>query len=133
DPERRTVVIDGKTLTVASAGRHDVEKIDVSQTQKRIDQYFTHASVDQLRSMFDITATHDASARDIDRVVMQSKRKPIKQGLERLELWIDTARMVLVRMEMTFPSGDTKLIALEDVSMNVPIDDNTFRVAPRPN
>ena len=31
------------------------ETIDISQTQKRIDQYFTQATIGQLRSMFDIT------------------------------------------------------------------------------
>ena len=44
DPERRTIAIDGKSLIVVWPDRGEREKIDISQTQKRIDQYFTQAT-----------------------------------------------------------------------------------------
>jgi outer membrane lipoprotein-sorting protein len=128
EPERRTITMDGKSLLVAWPDRGQREKIDISQTQKRIDQYFSHASVDQLRSMFDIVAEHEPGKRDIDRIDMRPKRKQIKQGLERLELWIDTQRNLLVQMQMTFPGGDRKTIVLEDILVNVPVTDDLFRV-----
>ncbi len=128
DPEQRTLKMDGKSMLIAWPDRNERQKLDISQVQKRIDQYFTHASPDELRSMFDITAQHDPTMRDVDRVDMRPKRKQIKQGLERLELWIDTRELLLVQMQMTFPSGDRKLIKLEDISVNVPIDEETFRI-----
>jgi outer membrane lipoprotein-sorting protein len=58
---------------------------------------------------------------------MVPKRKQIRQGLERLELWIDTDRSLLVEMLMTFAGGDSKRIVLEDIEVNVPLDDGLFR------
>ena len=128
DPERRTIVIDGKSLVVAWPDRGERETIDIAQMQKRIDQYFTQATVGQLRSMFEIKAAADAAVRGADRIEMRPKRKQIAQGLERLELWIDRESLLLVQMRMTFPGGDGKTIRLEDVAVNVPIADDTFRI-----
>jgi outer membrane lipoprotein-sorting protein len=130
DPERRIVTIDGKFLVVEWPDRQERQKIDISQTQKRIDQYFTQASTSQLRSMFDITAEDDPGVRGTDRVDMRPKRKQIKEGLERLELWVERERLLLVQMRMTFPGGDRKTIRLEDIAVNVPVPDATFRIPP---
>ena len=130
DPERRAVAIDGKSLVVAWPDRGEREKIDISQVQKRIDQYFTHATIAQLRSMFEITAEADSSIREADRVDMRPKRKQIKEALERLELWIDRDNLLLVQMRMTFPGGDRKTIRLEDVAVNVLVADGTFQIPP---
>lgn len=130
DPERRTVTIDGRALVVAWPDRGERERIDISQTMKRIDQYFTQASIGQLRSMFEIVAEADSTIPGTDRVDMRPKRKPIKEGLGRLELWIDRESLLLVQMQMTFPGGDRKTIRLEDVAVNVPVTDETFRVRP---
>jgi len=130
DPERRTVTIDGKSLAIAWPDRGERERIDISQMQKRIDQYFTQASIAQLRSMFEIAAEPDATIREADRIDMRPKRKQIKEGLERLELWIDRESLLLVQMRMTFPGGDRKTIRLEDVAVNVPIPEGTFQIRP---
>jgi len=128
DPERRIVLIDRKSLTVVWPDRGQRETIDIAQMQKRIDQYFTQATVAQLRGMFEITAAADSVLRDTDRVDMVPKRKQIRQGLERLELWIDRETLMLAQMRMELADGDTKTIRLEDVAVNVPITDDTFRV-----
>lgn len=128
DPERRFVSIDAKSLVVVWPDRGQRERIDISQTQKRIDHYFTDASVENLRSMFDIIARPDPALGNTDRVEMRPKRKQIKQGLERLDLWIDRQTLLLVQMEMSFPGGDTKTIRLGDMAVNVPVTDKTFEI-----
>ena len=60
---------------------------------------------------------------------MRPKRKQIKEGLERLELWIDRESLLLVQMRMTFPGGDRKTIRLDDVAVNVPVTDETFQIS----
>jgi outer membrane lipoprotein-sorting protein len=130
DPQRRVIAIDSKSLVVVWPDRRERETIDISQTQKRIDQYFTQATLGQLRSMFEISAQHDSVIRETDRVDMRPKRRQIKEGLERLELWIDRESLLLVQMQMTFPGGDKKTIRLEDVAVNVPVTDETFRIRP---
>jgi outer membrane lipoprotein-sorting protein len=130
DPEPKTIAMDGQSLTVLWSDRNERERIDITAIQKRIDQYFTHASIDDLRGMFEITAEPDYSIPQADRIDMKPKRKQIKQGLERLELWIGRESEMLVQMRLTFPGGDQKTIALEDIAINVPVSDDTFRVRP---
>ncbi len=130
DPERKTMALDGRSLVIVWPDRHERETIDISQIQKRIDRYFTQATPEQLRSMFDIRAEPDAAMRGADLIDMRPKRKQIKEGLERLTLWVDRERSLLVRMQMTFPGGDTKTIALDDIVLNVPIADDTFEIRP---
>jgi outer membrane lipoprotein-sorting protein len=127
EPEPKTVVMDGKSLTVVWPKRNEREQIDIRQTQKRIDKYFTNASVDDLRDSFDITAEPDAVMRRTDRVQMLPRRSQIKKGLEKLELWIDRETVLLVQMRMTLAGGDQKTIVLEDLTLDVPIGDDTFR------
>ena len=130
DPERRAVAIDSRSLLVDWPDRREREKIDISQMQKRIDQYFTHATIGQLRSMFEITAQPDSVIREADRVDMRPKRKQIKEGLERLEIWIDRESLLLVQLQMTFAGGDRKTIRLDDVTVNVPVTDEMFLIRP---
>jgi outer membrane lipoprotein-sorting protein len=130
DPEPRTIAMDGQSLTVLWPQRGERERIDITATEKRIDRYFTHASLDDLRGMFDITAEPDPAIRRADRVDMKPKRKQIKQGLERLELWINREDDMLVQMRLTFPGGDQDTISLEDIAINVPVSDDTFRIRP---
>src|SRR5579862_3852476 len=120
DPEHRSVAIDAKALVVFWPDRGQRERIDISKTQKRIDQYFTHATIDDLRSMFDITAAPDPAVANSNRVEMRPKRKQLKEGLARLDLWIDRETLLLVQMEIGFAGGDKKTIRLDDTAVNVP-------------
>ena len=130
DPERRVIAIDSTSLIVAWPDRGEREKIDISQTQKRIDQYFTQASLKDLRSMFEIRAEPDPAIAGADRIDMRPTRKQIRGGLDRLELWIDRESLLLVQMQMTFPGGDRKTIRLDDLTVNVPVTDETFQIRP---
>jgi outer membrane lipoprotein-sorting protein len=130
DPERRTIAIDGKSLVIVWPDRSERETIDISQIQKRIDQYFREANPQQLQAMFDIRAEADPAVRGADRIDMSPKRKQIRVGLERLELWIDRDSLLLTQMQMTFPGGDRKTITLEDIAVNVPVSDETFKIRP---
>ena len=98
--------------------------------QKRIDQYFGQASIKDLQSMFQILAAPDQTLRTTDRIEMRPRRKQIKQGLERLDLWIDRESSMLVQMRMFFPGGDEKTIMLDAITTNVPVTDAMFRIAP---
>lgn len=130
EPERKTVSLDGKALIVWWPDRNEREKIDIAQTQKRIDEYFTQASLDQLRSMFDVTAEADTGMRDAEYVDMRPKRKQIKAGLERLELWINRESLLPVQMRMSFPGGDAKTVKLDDIDINVPVTSASFQIKP---
>ena len=84
-------------------------------------------AVCHFRKSFDIKAQPDAAMRRADRVEMIPKRKQVKQGLEKLELWIDRETVMMIQMRLSFPGGDQKTIALSDLAVDVPLADDAFR------
>jgi uncharacterized protein YnzC (UPF0291/DUF896 family) len=68
-------------------------------------------------------------------ISFEQYKKQIKQGLERLQIWVSRDSFMLAQMKMTFPGGDNDVFRLEDVQLNVPIAPGTFDVdvpAPQP-
>jgi outer membrane lipoprotein-sorting protein len=128
EPDRHRVTIDGTVLAIEWPDRQERQVIDISNTQKQVERYFAHASIAQLRSIFEISAAPDATLRGTVRVDMRPKRKQVKDGLERLELWIDGDQLLLRQIRMTFPGGDQKTIRLDDLAVNVPIAAGTFQI-----
>jgi outer membrane lipoprotein-sorting protein len=127
EPEAKTITMDGRLLVVDWPARGERQQIDIRDMKERIDKYFTSASPDELRKLFEVTAEPDASLRNADRVTMIPKRKQIKQGMERLDLWIDRQLEQMVQMRLSFPGGDQKTIVLHDIVENVPFTDETFQ------
>ena len=128
DPERRTVLIDGDTMRMLWPSRAIDQRTNIGAAQRRIQQYFVNKSPAELRSHFDIAATVASDRQNAWLVTMSPKRKQIKEGLATLELWLDRSTVMLISMRMTFPNGDTKLMAFEDVKVNPTIDPALFQV-----
>ena len=128
DPERRTVLIDGDTMRMLWPSRTIDQRTNIGAAQRRIQQYFVNKSPAELRSHFDITATVAGDRQNAWLVTMSPKRKQIKEGIATLELWLDRSTVMLTSMRMTFPNGDTKLMAFEDVKVNPTIDPALFQV-----
>lgn len=116
--DNRTIRIDGEVMHVVWPARKIDRKTNIGAAQRRIQQYFVDKSPSQLRSHFDITATEAADRTGTWLVHMTPKRKQIREGISKLELWIDQSRVVLTAMKMTFPNGDTKLMEFSNVKIN---------------
>lgn len=127
EPEQRVVLIDDDRLTLSWPGRGIRQQRDIGASQRRVQRYFVSASADELRKEFDILAEDAPDRADTYRVTMQPKRRQIREGIERLELWIGRTSLLMSAMRMTFPNGDTKLMTFEDVSPNAAIDPGLFR------
>jgi outer membrane lipoprotein-sorting protein len=128
DPERRTVLIDGEMMRLVWPSRTVDQRTNIGAAQRRVQQYFVNKSPAELRSHFDIAASVAADRPGAWLVAMTPKRKQIKEGLAKLELWLDRTSVMLVAMRMTFPNGDTKLMAFDDVKVNPEIDPAMFRI-----
>jgi outer membrane lipoprotein carrier protein len=125
-PEPKTIIMDGSRVVIKRE-RGPVDQTDVTDIVKKVNHYFVNATPDDLRKSFVVKATLNESATppryELDLV---PKRKQIKQGLERLELWIATEPIVLARIVMTFPGGDSDTITIEDAQFNVPVPADAF-------
>jgi outer membrane lipoprotein-sorting protein len=127
-PERKTVLMDGKQLTVVWHDRGDVEKIDLTEIMKRVNQYFTNADAGQVRKAFTVVATMDRDLANTYLLDMAPKRKQIKEGLQRLQIWIDRDTLLMRQMKMSFPGGDSDTIRLDEAELNAPLPPNAFDV-----
>ena len=125
-PETRTVWMDERTLVVSTPGRKALEEIGIADVQRRVQKYFADASLTDLRSSFELTLSKDPAMPGTHLLEMTPKRRQIREGLQRLRLWIDRERLLMVRMHMDFPGGDSKQLDFSDMQVNVPIDDQTF-------
>ncbi len=125
-PDRKILRMDAKKLLFIWPDRHIREESDIEQAQKRVQHYFIDKSPDELRKHFTIQASDDTQKAGTYLVSMTPTRKQIKEGVSRIDLWIDKSSLMLTSMRMTFPNGDSKTMVLQDVEINVPVDAATL-------
>ena len=128
DPDRRTVLIEGDVMRRVWPAQSVDQKTNIGAAQRRIQQYFVSKTPAELRGHFDIGADAAADAPGTWLVTLSPKRKQIREGLSRLELWLDQTTVMLAKMRMTFPNGDTKQMVFEDVRVNPDIDPSMFQI-----
>lgn len=120
-PEKKIVLLDRERLVVSWPDRGEREELNVVLLQKRVDQYFTRGSLEDLESHFTIKALPDPELQGAYRIDMVPKRKQIEKGLERLQIWLDPKSLSVIQMRMAFPGGDSKTLKLESIELNVPV------------
>ena len=130
EPEARVVLIDGDRLTISWPGRQIKQVTNIASTQRRVQKYFVDSTPAELRSTFEIDSRKADDRPGTYRLTMVPKRKQIREGLTRLELWLDQSSLLLSAMRMTFPNGDTKLMVLTDLVVNAPLDSAVFKLDP---
>jgi outer membrane lipoprotein-sorting protein len=128
DPPDRRTIIDGKWLTTLWPSRNVRTRMDVGAAQGRAQRYFVGGDAGELRRIFDIELREPSARAGTHEVLMLPKRRQIREGLSRLELWVDEGSGLLRAMRMTFPNGDAKLMEFEGVTPNAPIDPAVFVV-----
>jgi outer membrane lipoprotein-sorting protein len=120
-PEKKTIRVNATTLVFSWPDRNIHETSDISQAQKRVQQYFVNKSPDELRKHFDIAASEDPKKPGTYLLAMTPKRKQIREGIARLELWLTKDTLMLAAMRTTFPNGDSKTMTFDQVQLNAPL------------
>lgn len=116
-PERKTLSVDATRLVVTWPARGERQELNIAAAQKRIQKYFGDASAGDLRQSFEMELVTDPGLPGADSLVMRPTRKQIQAGLARLQLWIDRTRLVLVKMKMDFPNGDSKTLEFDAIQI----------------
>jgi len=126
EPDVRTVLIDGNTMTMSWPSRGITQVSDIGTAQGRVQKYFINGTAEDLRNQFEIEDHGTSDKAGTYYVTMVPKRKQIKENLVRLDLWIDRSSLLLDTMKMTFANGDSKTMAFDDVKPNAAIEPGTF-------
>ena len=129
EPDVRTVLIDGNTMTISWPSRGVRQVTNIATTQARIQKYFVNGTPADLRREFTIEDGAAGAERPNDfAIAMLPRRKQIRENLVRLDLWVSRTTLLLDAMTMTFASGDTKTMTFEDVVPNAAIDPGAFAI-----
>ena len=102
---------------------------------KRVDHYFVNASPDELRKHFTVRAFVDPEVPAWYQIDLVPTRRQIRQGLDRLQIWIARDPLLLAQIRITFAGGDTTTIAIRDAELNVRLPADAFKMdipPPRP-
>ena len=126
EPDRRTVLIVGGTLTVTWPSRSLRHTSDISAAQRRVQKYFVSKTPRELREFFDISARVDSERPGTWHVALAPTSTRIREGVTAIDLWVDQERLVLAAMAMRFPNGDWKRMTFSDVRLNPPLAPETF-------
>lgn len=130
-PDARVVrIVDGR-LTVNWPGRGLNETKDVRSSLQRATRTILGKSPDELRKLFDITAVDAPDTAGTWKVTFVPKRRQLREGVERLHLWIGQQSLLLEALEMELPGGDTRRMDFSDVIVNPPIVASVFDPALR--
>lgn len=130
-PDVRVVrIVDGR-LTVDWPARDLHDSKDVRSGLQRATRLFIGKSPDDLRKHFAITAVVDPERAGTWRVTFVPKRRQLREGLDRLHLWIDQQSLLLQALEMALPGGDTKRMEFSDVVVNPALESGAFTPASR--
>jgi outer membrane lipoprotein-sorting protein len=127
-PERKTILMDGNLLLVVWHDRGETERIDITEIMKKVNHYFTNADASQLRKVFTVHALVDPEVQNSYQLDMVPTRRQIKEGLQRLQIWLDRDTLLMRQMKMSFPGGDSDTIRIDEVELNVPLDPKAFEV-----
>jgi outer membrane lipoprotein-sorting protein len=129
EPDAHVVLIDGDQMTMTWPSHGIEQRTNISAAQKRIDRYFVDKAPDELRRVFRISAAIATDRADTWKVTMEPTRSQIREGLQRLHLWIDRSSAMLTAMQFDFPNGDRKLMTFADVQVNGTVDPALFSTA----
>lgn len=127
--DARTVIVDGNALLVDWPSRKLQDRRDISGTMRRAQRFFVATTPAELRKHFDIVAVEAPDRAGTWRVTFTPKRRQMREGVERVHLWIDRSSLTLRAMKMDYPGGDTRLMEFADVRLNPPVGAGVFAAA----
>lgn len=127
--DARTVIVNGNALLIDWPSRQLKETRDISGTMRRAQRFFGATTPAELRKHFDIVAADAADRPGTWHVSFTPKRRQMREGVERVHLWIDRGSLTLRAMKMDYPGGDTRLMEFADVRLNPPVEAGTFAAA----
>lgn len=125
-PDPRTVRIVGGQMEVIWPARSLDETRDVRSSLQRAQRLFIGKSPDELRKLFEITAVVAADRPDTWKITFVPKRRQLREGLDRLHLWIDQSSLLLHALEMELPGGDRRRMEFSDVVVNPALGPDAF-------
>jgi outer membrane lipoprotein-sorting protein len=130
-PVPKTVALDQRVMIIAWPGQSALERVNIAETQRRVQKYFVDVSPKQLQESFVATLSQERSSEDVYRLDLVPKRRQISEGVTRVQIWIHSGSLMMTKMALSFAGGDAKTLELRDIKVNPQLDDNAFALLSR--
>ncbi len=127
--DARTVVVDGNAMALDWPARNMHGTRDIGGMMRRASRFFESNSPADLRRHFDIVAIVAPDRANSWQVTFTPRRKQMRDGVDRVHVWIDMTALVLQALKMEYPGGDTRLMEFADVRINPPVAADAFSLA----
>ncbi len=128
--DTRTVIVSGNALSLDWPARNMHDTRDIGGMMRRASRFFESNSPAELRKHFDIDAVVAPDRANTWQVTFTPKRRQMRDGVDKVHVWIDMTTLVLQALKMEYPGGDTRLMEFADVRINPPVAADAFSLAP---
>lgn len=125
-PTNYVVIFDGQTMHTVEGGRTKTTKLTANRRMKGLNDLLAGSlqggtMLDESR--FDITYYRDKAGYV---ALLVPKDKGLSRYIRQVELTFDSSSLLLTRVTLTDPAGDTTQLAFANQRKNMAVDDATF-------
>ena len=132
-PERRTVVIKGKSVQIYYPKANTVEIYDASKYSSNMDQIlllgFGTSSAELKKSYaFKDGGVQKIGSVNTTRLELTPKSGELQKLITKIELWIPEGQSNPIRAKFSEPSKNYELVDYSDIKVNPPLPESAFAV-----
>lgn len=130
EPKPVIMAVHGDVATNWYVDLGTAEAADVGRLSELILEYMGPAGdLETLLKYFAVQAEFPEAEGDPYYLHLTPDYRSVEKRVREIDIWIDPASFLPRKFRIVHPSGDERLVTLEDVVLNEPIDDSEFILA----
>jgi outer membrane lipoprotein-sorting protein len=135
-PDKRTVVLNGKTVDVYLPNIKTVQEVDLGKHKVWVEQFFLFGfgtSKSDLQASYDVSygGPETINGEAATRLVLMSRKPEVSRQLSKFELWISDKTGQPVQQKFYEPSGDYNVFTYSDMKINPNLPDSELEKHPK--
>jgi outer membrane lipoprotein carrier protein len=126
-PEPRVMTIRGEEMLIYYPSDRRAESVSIGRYTEQVFKYLgAGGSLETLMKYFSVSAEFPERAGDPYHLTLLPRYESLRKRLHSMELWIDGARFLPVRMKYTEKAGDLTEYRFEGLELNVEVPESQF-------
>ena len=135
-PDKRTVVLNGKTVDVYLPNIKTVQEVDLGKHKVWVEQFFLFGfgtSKSDLQASYNVSygGPETINGEATTRLVLMSRKPEVSRQLSKFELWISDKTGQPVQQKFYEPSGDYNVFTYSDMKINPNLPDSELEKHPK--
>jgi len=127
EPDPVIMAVHGDVATTWYVDLGTAKKTAVGRLSEQVILYMGPAgSLETLMEYFAVQAEFPEEAGDSWYLHLTPEYRRVEKAVEVIDIWIDPESFLPQKFRIVFPGGDERLVILEDLVLNEPIDDAEF-------